>query len=768
MKYRCALLLLLVVLEVAQAQNPKIDSLNRLIKQARTDTARINLANQKISIFLRVNIDSAVNLALKTISTAQRIQYKQGEATARMRLAFGSSIKGDFATAKQNLKLAEALLSSVNDLTGLSKIYGTYGSMYGMQSKYDSGITFLEKGRAMAERQHDTASLNSIYANLGISYGMLSNHPQELQYLQKALTIAEARNDLPTQANALVNLGMTYTVMGNLKEAEQRYTKAIRLAKQDGIKNVELYAYSNLVDVYTRIHAPAKAYEAGMKAATLAKEMGDEGMQATALSGAAKILADQKKFAQAEPLIKQAMTLADASHQPINIYQAYANMGYILKQQDRCGEAIPYYEKGFAGLKEADIYDQQTGDSYQQLAACYEQIGNFPKALATFKKSAAISDSVRSKQNVQKSTELSMTYAFDKKQQIAQAEQQKQNLLVEARQRALLWGLGFVLLLAGVSFYAYRVKQRDNTLLEAQKQQLQDQKELLEDQKIQLQTTLTELQATQRQLVQAEKMATMGKLTKGIVDRILNPLNYINNFSNTGKELLGEIQAVTQKHQAAFSANELDNLEDATKMLEQNLTKINEHGNSTARILQDMQKLLKERSTSYVLTDINPYLTQHMDTSFQKALTTHMPTVPIKLNVSLDPQALPVNLLPVEFSEVLDSLIDNSCYTLMEKCRRVKGFEPRLEVTTCIVDDQVQIQVRDNGRGIAPKEIAQLFSPFFTTKPTAKGTGLGLYMSKEVIEEYLQGQMRIDSIENEYTQVTILLPLKSTLLTPVA
>lgn len=764
MKYFFTLFLLLAGGELVLAQTPKIDSLSRLIRQAKTDTARINLANAKTALLTQTNIDSSISLALKTIEQAKRINYKKGEADARMRLTYNYSFKGNYALAKANLKLAEAL--SLTDSTQLMRVYINYGTMYGMQSKYDSSLIFLEKSKAMAERLADSLALRRIYMNIGISYSMQSNLPQALQYLQKSLTIAENQHDMGSQAFSLVNIANTYKTMGKVKESVQTYQKGLKLAKQESFKNVELNAYANLADIYDEMHDTQKAYETAIKAANLAKEIGDDGMQATSLAKAAKMLANQKKFAQAAPLIKQATTIADASNQPLNIHQAYSNMGYILKLQNRCGEAIPFYEKSFAVLKETDIYDQQTGQSYEELAACYEQTGNFPKALATFRKATAIADSVRSKENVQKTTELTMTYAFDKKQQVTQIEQQKQNLLAQARQRALLWGLGFVLLLAAVSFYAYRTKQKANLLLQFQKQQLETQKLQLEDQKKQLQTTLTELQQTQQELVQAEKMATMGKLTKGIVDRILNPLNYINNFSSTGQELLAEIQTVTQKHQAIFSADEQDELETSIGMLEQNLTKINEHGNSTARILQDMQKLLKERSASYVLTDFNAYLTQQMDTCLPKALANY-PALPVQLDLQLAPQPLPVKLLPVEFSEVLASLVDNACYALAEKCRRIKGFEPRLDVSTAMIDDQVQLRVRDNGRGIPAKEIAQLFSPFFTTKPTAKGTGLGLYMSKDVVE-HLQGQMRIDSVENEYTQVTILLPLKSTLLTPVA
>lgn len=272
-----------------------------------------------------------------------------------------------------------------------------------------------------------------------------------------------------------------------------------------------------------------------------------------------------------------------------------------------------------------------------------------------------------------------------------------------------------------------------------------------------LEESLEELRRTQNQLIQAEKMATMGKLTRGIVDRILNPLNYINNFSLNAQELLRELQAVIEKRWTAFSADEQEALNDTAGMLTQNLTKINEHGNSTARILQDMRKLLKERSSTLVRTDLNPYVRQHVDTALQKAKTRY-PSLSVQLDLKLSPQATPVHLLPVEFSEMLASLVDNTCYTLAEKSRRVKEFEPRLEVSTQIVDEQVLLQVRDNGRGIPARETSQLFNPFFTTKPTAKGTGLGLFMSKDVVE-YLRGQMEIESVEEQYTQVTILLPL---------
>jgi signal transduction histidine kinase len=272
-----------------------------------------------------------------------------------------------------------------------------------------------------------------------------------------------------------------------------------------------------------------------------------------------------------------------------------------------------------------------------------------------------------------------------------------------------------------------------------------------------LEASMADLRRTQNQLIQAEKMAAMGKLTKGIVDRILNPLNYINNFALNARELLQEMQTVTQKHLVILPADEQSELEEVTVMLTQNLSKIHEHGNSTARILQDMQKLLKERSSTLVLTELNQYLVQHINEVLKKALARY-PAWSVGLELKLSPREIPVELLPVEFGETLACLVDNACYTLDEKSRREPSFEARLSVSTQVVDEQVQLEVRDNGRGIAAREASQLFNPFFTTKPTAKGTGLGLFMSKDMVES-LHGQMQIESEEGQYTQVTIRLPL---------
>jgi len=191
--------------------------------------------------------------------------------------------------------------------------------------------------------------------------------------------------------------------------------KSITLAVKNNLKNVELYAYTNLSSNYIKKDKWNDGYEFAMKAASLGGKMGDQGIQAASLAKAGVCLANTGKFTQAVEIAKKAILIADSSAQPLNIYQGYTSMGNILKLQKKYPEAINYYEKGFTALKESNLYDADFGKSYKELSECYEQNGNYSQALTNYKKYALIEDSARSKDNIQKATELSMNYDFKKK-----------------------------------------------------------------------------------------------------------------------------------------------------------------------------------------------------------------------------------------------------------------------------------------------------------------------------------------------------------------
>jgi two-component system, NtrC family, sensor kinase len=291
---------LLLLCSILHSQKTNIDSLDKLISKASSDTGRINLMIKKMAALGANNLDSAIVLGKKTIEEAKKINYKKGEAVARSRLASSYCFKGEYTDANYNLKIAEGIFIPLKDSAELSGVYDGYGMMYGMQSKYDTAILFYEKAITLAELSGHKNLLGTYYQNLSISYQMQSNYAQALTYQQKALKMAEEAGDVTNQAYVMINMGITYMDIGDTIRAEQALLKSVNLAKKADIKNVELYAYSNLASLYDDEKKFEKSFEFAMKAAVLAKETGDQGIESASLSKAALSLAQQKKFTEAE------------------------------------------------------------------------------------------------------------------------------------------------------------------------------------------------------------------------------------------------------------------------------------------------------------------------------------------------------------------------------------------------------------------------------------------------------------------------------------
>jgi signal transduction histidine kinase len=275
-----------------------------------------------------------------------------------------------------------------------------------------------------------------------------------------------------------------------------------------------------------------------------------------------------------------------------------------------------------------------------------------------------------------------------------------------------------------------------------------------------LENTLNDLNNAQDELIRQEKLASVGQLTKGIVDRILNPLNYVSNFSQSSDSLIDEAVETLEKQRDALPADMLDDLLDELSVLKVNSQKIQEHSKSTARILMDMQKLLREKSRDFLETDFNLFLESRLRMATLEAQAGY-PGWSANLVTDLTQQPLPVRLLPHEFGQVVQNLISNAWYTLHEKHKALgSSFVPEIRVSTALVEGQVQLRFHDNGKGIPSREIERIFSPFFTTKPTSKGTGLGLFMTKDIVETH-RGKIDIVSQEGEFTELLISLPLAS-------
>jgi len=262
---------------------------------------------------------------------------------------------------------------------------------------------------------------------------------------------------------------------------------------------------------------------------------------------------------------------------------------------------------------------------------------------------------------------------------------------------------------------------------------------------------LSELQVTQKQLIQSEKMASLGELTAGIAHEIQNPLNFVNNFSDVNKELLLEMKEEIGKgntEEVIAIANDIISNEE----------KINHHGKRADAIVKGM--LQHSRSSSGVKepTDINELADEYLRLAYH-GLRAKDKSFNATMKTDFDEAVGKVNVIPQEIGRVFLNLITNAFYVVAEKKKQLaNGYEPTVTVTTKKESDKVVVSVKDNGSGIPKKVLDKIFQPFFTTKPTGQGTGLGLSLSYDIVKAH-SGEIKVKTKDGEGSEFVIQLPI---------
>ena len=321
------------------------------------------------------------------------------------------------------------------------------------------------------------------------------------------------------------------------------------------------------------------------------------------------------------------------------------------------------------------------------------------------------------------------------------------------------------ILLFGVCVYGLvqlRLRQ-----LEKDKQQLEKvvqertaevvkQKDEIQEKSDSLEKALDDLHSAQNQLIRQEKMATVGKLTQGLIDRILNPLNYINNFSKLSQGLVKDIEANIEDEKDNMDEENYEDTKDVLNMLEGNLQKVGEHGVNTTRTLKAMEEMLKDRTGGMVEMDLATVLKQDEE-MVGKYYAEEIAQYHITTQFNYPDSGLMVRGNAEQLSKTLMSIIGNAIYAIVKKAQR-KPYEAVLSLEATVADGMVNIVIRDNGIGIEEKIIDKIFDPFFTTKTTGEASGIGLYLSHDVIQNY-GGNISVESVKDEYTQFTITLPV---------
>ncbi|QCX38453.1 GHKL domain-containing protein [Aureibaculum algae] len=270
------------------------------------------------------------------------------------------------------------------------------------------------------------------------------------------------------------------------------------------------------------------------------------------------------------------------------------------------------------------------------------------------------------------------------------------------------------------------------------------------NEKKRLEKTLSDLKATQKQLIQSEKMASLGELTAGIAHEIQNPLNFVNNFSEVSGELIDEMNEEIEK-------GDLEEAKFIAKDIKENLEKINHHGKRADGIVKGMLQHSRSSSGQKVPTDINALADEYLRLAYH-GLRAKDKSFNADLVTDFDTTIKTIQIIPQDIGRVMLNIITNAFYAVNEKKQADQSFNPKVSISTKKINKQLEIRIEDNGNGIPKHILNKIYQPFFTTKPTGQGTGLGLSMSYDIVKAH-NGELKVETNEGEGSQFSILLTL---------
>jgi signal transduction histidine kinase len=401
----------------------------------------------------------------------------------------------------------------------------------------------------------------------------------------------------------------------------------------------------------------------------------------------------------------------------------YADAAAMFKYFNQPDSSIAYAKKG---LEYGKINSYKKGILFSStiLSEYYDSI-DAKQALYYYKIAAAAKDSLFGAGNIQTIQSL-VSKEETRQKEIEQAKTAYQNKL---KLYGLFAGLGVFSIIAFIQYRNNRQKQLANKVLE---------------------NTLANLKSAQSQLIQSEKMASLGELTAGIAHEIQNPLNFVNNFSELSNELLLEMNEEIDK-------GNIDEVKAISSDIKQNLEKIHHHGKRADSIVKGMLQHSQKGSGQKEPSDINALAEEYLNLAYHGFLAKN-DTLNVSLETVFDQQIGRVNLVQQDISKVLLNVYNNAFYAVSEKQKKETGdYQPSVTLITKRKDQFFEISVKDNGIGIPENIMDKIFQPFFTTKPTGQGTGLGLSLSYDLVKSH-GGEIKVESEVGKGSEFIIKIP----------
>ena len=660
--------------------------------------------------FIWINICSAFAQEQKIADSLAAIyQQKALSETAKLELLTNLSFN-ELRDLKKGLGYAEELIR-LAEQTGNNKYLRTGYFLKGTKKrslgKLNEALEAYFKSAEIARNLKHLKAEGESYGAIADIYSVGNNHSNAIEYYNKAIKILRQTKDSISLASYLLNAGDEFRKTKKYKSALLYSEEAKLIFDKVNYRSGQGYSLGNIGMVY-----------ANMGQNSLAEKYMDEGI---------RILEQMEDY---HPISDYMISMADV---------------YLAKGDHKA--ALDYASRSL-GMAEQYGLKEQIRDASLKLSELHEREGNINESLKYFKKHIAYRDSINNIKTVQQMADLRTDYEVSQKQaEVNLLSRQKQNeryLTI-----ALATILALTIIIITILLRSNQHKRKAYRILNLQKEETDKQRAKVED-------ALNELQVTQRQLIQTAKMASLGELTAGIAHEIQNPLNFVNNFAELTVELLGELkEGIVDK----LNVSDKVEADEIISNLAENLRKIRDHGKRADSIVKGM--LLHSRSSAgkRELTDINALAEEYLRLSYH-GLRAKDKEFNVTLTTDFDPNVGKLQVLPQDIGRVFLNLYNNAFYSVNEK-KKLAGaaYEPLVCVKTKRDEHLVEVLVRDNGIGVREKILDKIFQPFFTTKPSGQGTGLGLSLSYDIIKAH-GGEFRVNTKEGEYAEFIVQLPVR--------
>ncbi|MDZ4793512.1 MAG: ATP-binding protein [Bacteroidota bacterium] len=608
----------------------------------------------------------------------------------------------------------------------------------------DSCLPVAQKALQLAQSLKFKKGEGEVHLTLGEYHRASGNFPEALQHFFTSLRISREIKDIAMEGSSLTFIGIAYIGLEEFRTALNYLFQANEINRNRPEVNITAFGLTNIGVAYQQLGMLDSALIYQNLGWQVGKNMRMKPGIAFMLRETGIIYALQHKYDSALYYFRSALTV---SKDVLNAGRIYSRMALLYEEMNNPDSAYHYarlaFSRGQLSLQKLTMLE-----AGRLLARYFMGKRQLDSVIKYQELNMSLQDSLFGRKQIQKLQLLAIEEQkriYDTEQRQKQIEQEQTEYRNNIRMYVLLGILAMFLLLGFILYRNNRRKQIANKLLEKQKNETEK--------------TLKVLQDTQAQLIQSEKMASLGELTAGIAHEIQNPLNFVNNFSEVNKELLAEMKDEMDKGNIA-GANEIANDVIA------NEEKINHHGKRAGDIVRGMIQHSRSSSGVKEPTDINALADEYLRLAYHglrtkdsrnpadKSLSAGQAGFNATIKTDFDTSLEKINIIPQDIGRVILNLLNNAFYAVNEKQKQnLPGYEPTVTIRTTQNPPTgggrgAEIRVTDNGNGIPQKILDKIFQPFFTTKPTGQGTGLGLSLSYDIVKAH-GGELKVETKEGE-------------------